>query len=341
MSEGTIPSDQKIDKELSNERDVREHFLNRAHQLGLLLVEGQEAYPDLHMRDIESDENVYVEVEHLSANFIAHGHHEQDVENDADLLVCGGDNLSDEGRKKTPEVVSLEERFGAEINYKPKYRLVPFEPTPTRRKSIALRATKTGVEARLEDETRTEGENATAWTDDSAGTVWMPVEEFCTLFQKMSRKVINGEAVGDLVYSPSSVDFQPLIELGQSTDPPLQDQGDRATLVEHSYQHPRMEKQYTARASIKRASDFDAIYFRIGHLADGGSHFISQRATVYNPYEFAGVFDQFPEQVLRSAFVSGNGDDLMQYAERIHGATLSLDREPDTSTDQDSTSFTS
>lgn len=321
------PFDEEIDEELTNEGDVREHFLNRAHRLGILLVEGQEAYPDLHMRDVESGENVYVEVEHLSANFIAHGHHEQNVENDADLLVCGGDNLSGKGREKTPEVVSLEERFGAEINYKPHYRLVPFESASTRRKSIALRVTEGGVEARLEDETRTEGEDATAWTDDSAGTMWMPVEAFCTLFRKLSEQTVNGETVGGIIFSSDSVNFQSLIELGRNNDPPLQDRGDRATLVEHNYRHPRMGKQYTARTSIKRAPDSDAIYFRIGHLADGGSNFTSQRATVYDPTEFAGVFDQFPNEVLRGAFASGDEEDLIQYAERVHGAALSLDRD--------------
>lgn len=327
MPEEDSPFDEKIDEELTNERDVREHFLNRAHRLGLLLVEGQEAYPDLHMRNVESDEDVYIEVEHLSANFIAHGHHEQDVENDADLLICGGDNLSDEVREKTPKVISLEERFGAEINYKPHYRLVPFESAPTRRKSIALRVTESGVEARLEDETRTEGGDATAWTDDSAGTMWMPADEFCTLFRKLSKQTINGETVGDIVFSSGSSDFQPLIELGRSRDPPLQDRGDRATLVEHDYRHPRMGKQYTARASIKRSPDSDAIYFRIGHLADGGSNFTSQRATVYNPTEFTGVFDQFPNEVLQGAFVSGDEENLIRYAERVHGAALSLDRD--------------
>lgn len=327
MPEANSPFDEEIGEELTNERDVREHFLNRAHRLGLLLVEGQEAYPDLHMRDVESGENVYIEVEHLSANFIAHGHHEQDVENDADFLICGGDNLSDEGRKNTPEVISLEERFGAEINYKPHYRLVPFESTSTRRKSIALRVTKSGVEARLEDENRTEGDDATAWKDDSAGTMWVPVEEFCTLFRKLSEQTVNGETVGDIVFSSGSIDFQPLIGLGRSSDPPLQDRGDRATLVEHNYRHPRIDKQYTARASIKRSPDSDGVYFRIGHLADGGSNFMSQRATVYNPTEFAGVFDQFPNEVLRGAFVSGNDENLIQYAERVHGAALSLERD--------------
>lgn len=327
MPEKNTPFDEKIDEELTNERDVREHFLNRAHRLGLLLVEGQEAYPDLHMRDVESGENVYVEVEHLSANFIAHGHHEQDVENDADLLICGRDNLSDEGREKTPEVVSLEERFGAKINHNPHYRLVPFKSTSTRRKSIALRVLESGVEARLEDETRTEGEDATAWTDDCAGTMWMPAEEFCTLFRKLSEQTVNGETVGDIVFSHGSVDFQPLIELGRSSDPPLQDRGDRATLVEHNYRHPRKGKQYTARASVKRSSDSDSIYFRIGHLADGGSNFMSQRATVYNPTEFESVFAQLPREVLEEAFVSGREEILIQYAERVHGAALSLDRE--------------
>ena len=54
MPDGGSPLDEEIDEKLTNERDVREHFLNRAHRLGLLLVEGQEAYPDLHMRDVES-----------------------------------------------------------------------------------------------------------------------------------------------------------------------------------------------------------------------------------------------------------------------------------------------
>ncbi|WP_138004591.1 hypothetical protein [Halalkalirubrum salinum] len=327
VSERDLLFDGKIDAKLTNERDVREHFLNRAHRLGLLLVEGQEAYPDLHMRDVESSEDVYVEVEHLSANFIAHGHHKQEVENDADILICGADNLSDEGRKKTPEVISLEERFGAEIDYVPHYRLVPYEATSTRRKSIALRVTESGVEARLEDETRTEGEDASAWTDDSTGTMWMPVEEFCTLFHKLSEQMVNGETIGDLVFSPGSVDFQPLIELGQSSDPPLQDQGDSAALVEHDYRHPRKEKQYIARASIKRSPDSDAIYFRIGHWADGGSSFTSQRATVFNPTEFSGVFDKLPDNVLRSAIVSGDEEKLIKYAERVHGAALGLGRD--------------
>jgi hypothetical protein len=326
VTDGDSAFDEEVDEKLTNERDVREHFLNRAHRLELLLVEGQEAYPDLHMRDVKSGENVYVEVEHLSANYIAHGHHEQEVENDADILICGGDNLSDEGREKTPEVISLEERFGAEINYKPHYRLVPYESTPTRRKSISLRATESGIEVRLEDETRNEGENATAWTDDSTGTMWMPADEFCTLFRKLSKQTVNGKTVGDLVFSPGSVDFQPLIELGQSNDPPLQDQGDRATLVEHDYWHPRKGKQYTARASIKRSSDSEAIYFRIGHLGDGGSSFTSQRATVFDPPEFAGVFDQFTDDVLRRAFISGDEEVLIQYAEKVYGATLDLDR---------------
>lgn len=327
MPDGGSPFDEEIDEKLTNERDVREHFLNRAHQLGLLLVEGQEAYPDLHMRDVESGENVYVEIEHLSANFIAHGHHKQEVENDADILICGGDNLSDEGREKTPEVISLEERFGAEINYKPHYRLVPYESNSTRRESIALRATESGVEARLEDETRNEGGDITAWTDDSTGTMWMPAKEFCTLFSKLSEQTVNGETVGELVFSPGSVDFQPLIELGQSNDPPLQDRGDRATLVEHDYLHPRKGKQYTARASIKRSPDSDAIYFRIGHLTNGGSSFTSQRATVFDPTEFAGVFDQLPDDVLRRGFVSGDKRELIQYAERVHGAALGPDRD--------------
>jgi hypothetical protein len=319
--------EEELDETLTNERDVREHFLNRAHRFGLLLVEGQEAYPDLHMRDVESGENVYVEVEHLSANFLAHGHHKQEVENDADILICGGDNLSDEGRQKTPDVISLEERFGAEINYKPHYRLVPYEATSTRRKSIALRVTDSGVEARLEDENRTEGGDATAWTDDSTGTMWMPAVEFCTLFHKLSEQTVYGETVGDIVFSPGSVDFQPLIKLGQSNDPPLQDRGDRATLVEHEYRHPRKDKQYTARASLKRSSDSDAIYFRIGHLTDGGSNFTSTRATVFNPTEFAGVLDQLPDDVLLRAFVSGEEEELIQYAERVHGAALGLERD--------------
>lgn len=155
----------------------------------------------------------------------------------------------------------------------------------------------------------------------------MPAEDFCTLFRKLSEQTVNGEPVGDIVFSPGSVDFQPLIELGRSSDPPFQDRGDRATLVEHNYRHPRMGKQYKARASVKRSSDSDAIYFRIGHLADGGSNFTSQRATVYNPTEFESVFAQLPREVLEGAFVSGGEEVLIQYAERVHGAALSLDRD--------------
>jgi hypothetical protein len=186
---------------------------------------------------------------------------------------------------------------------------------------------ESGVEARLEDESRTEGDDATAWTDDSAGTMWVPADEFCTIFRKLSEQTVSGDTVGDIVFSPGSIDFQPLIELGRSSDPPLQDQGDRATLIEHNYRHPRKGKQYTARASIKRSPDSDAIYFRIGHLADDGSNFVSQRATVFYPTEFAGVFDQFPNEVLRGAFVLGDEESLIKYAERVHGAALSLDRD--------------
>jgi hypothetical protein len=327
VAEGDNPFEGRIDQELTNERDVREHFLNRAHRMGLLLIEGQEAYPDLRMRDLETGEDVYVEVEHLSANFLEHGHHEQEVEHEADLLLCGGDNLSEEGREKTPEVVPLEERFEVEVDYMPHYRLAPHEPTPTRRKSIALRVAEGGIEARLEDETRSEGEDDTAWTDDSPRTMWMPIAEFCTLFRELSEERIDGAKVGEAVFSPGSVGFQPLIELGRSQDPPLESRGDRATLIEHSYTHPRTGKRYTARASIKMSNDSDAIYFRIGHLTGDGSIFSSQRATVLAPTEFAGVFDELPDEVLRGAFVSGNEDDLIQHAERVHGAALSQEQD--------------
>lgn len=317
MSTEELPQGAEISEELTNERDVREHFLNRSHALGLYLVEGQERYPDLHMRDVETGEDVFVEVEHLSANFIDHGHHEQEVENEADFILCGADNLSRGDASKVPPVKSLEDLFSANVSHTPTYRIAAYESTSTRRKSIALRVNDNGIAARMEDEDREEGSSPGGWKNDSP-TWWMPVKDFTALFKELSNRELAGDTIGERVFGGERVNYDPLIELGRQ-DSRLSSEGDRSVLATHTYTRSN-GKTATAKAILRVNSSERAPNFRIQHFIDGDHK--TPRTAIYSHDEFVGVFNKLSQDARRGAFIKGDPEPLADSVERQHGVSL-------------------
>lgn len=313
-----LPDGAGIQQELANERDVREHFLNRSYTMGLYLVEGQERYPDLHMRDVESGEDVFVEVEHLSANFISHGHHKQKVENEADLVLCGADNLSETDATKVPPVKSLEELFDADVAYTPTYRVVHHESSPTRRKSIALRAKDGRIDARMEDEDREHGDTPGGWRSDSP-TWWMPIQEFTSLFKELSQIPIEGTILGNLVFADKEIDYNPLIKEGHKNSK-LQSEGDRAVIASSDYTRPD-GTEVTAKAVLRVNQDGGEPNFRIQHYKDGDH--LTPKTTLYSREEFTNVFNQFDPNIRKEVFIEGNPNPLIELVERTHNVSFS------------------
>jgi hypothetical protein len=317
MSFLELPDGAQIGQELTNERDVREHFLNKSHFLGLYLVEGQEQYPDLHMRDVETGEEVYVEVEHLAANFLSHGHHEQEVENGADLVICGANNLSKTEADKVPPVQSLKELFGAEVAYTPTYQIAHYESSPTRRKSISLRVAGGRIDARIEDEDRVEGNTPGGWQTDSP-TWWMPIKEFTTLFQNLSQVPVEGETLGELVFGGEDVDYGPLISVGRR-ESELKSEGDRAVLAAHKYTRSGGDG-VTAKAVLRVNGNGHAPNFRIQHFDESGHR--TPKTTIYSRDEFEVVFNEIDSDIREAIFIRGEHKPLIELVERSHGVSF-------------------
>lgn len=307
-----------IEQKLANERDVREHFLNRSYTMGLYLVEGQERYPDLHMRDIETGEDVFVEVEHLAANFISHGHHKQEVENEADLVICGANNLSEADAAKVPIVKSLEELFDADVSYTPTYHVADYESTPTRRKSIALKVDSGRIDARMEDEDREQGDTPGGWRSDSP-TWWMPIQEFTTLFRELSQTHVEEKTLGESVFAGENIEYEPLVKVGRQ-ESKLQSEGDRAVLATHTYVRPG-GTEVTAKAVLRVNADGRVPNFRIQHFEDGEHR--TQKTTIYSRDEFISVFNKLYRDIREDVFVEGDPEPLIELVERRHGVSFS------------------
>ncbi len=286
--------------------------------MGLYLVEGQERYPDLHMRDAETGEDVFVEVEHLAANFITHGHHKQEVKNEADLVICGANNLSEADAGKVPPVKSLEELFDADVSYTPTYRIAAYESTSTRRKSIALRVDGGRIEARMEDEDREEGDSSGGWRNDSP-TWWMPIQEFTALFKELSQISVDETTLGEIVFAGEEVEYEPLVEFGR-LESKLQSEGDRAVLATHTYDRPGGEEA-TAKAVLRVNADGRVPNFRIQHFIDGKHR--TQKTTIYSRDEFTGVFNELNQDIRENVFVEGEPEPLIELVERRHGVSFS------------------
>jgi hypothetical protein len=318
MSSEELPGGARIEQKLANERDVREHFLNRSYAMGLYLVEGQERYPDLHMRDVETDEDVFVEVEHLAANFISHGHHKQEVENEADLVICGANNLSEADAAKVPLVQSLEELFDADVAYTPTYRVAAYESTPTRRKSIALRVDSGRIDARMEDEDREQGDTPGGWRSDSP-TWWVPIQDFTALFRKLSQIDLREKTLGESVFAGEEIEYEHLVKVGRQ-ESKLQSEGDRAVLASHTYVRPG-GAEVTAKAVLRVNADGRVPNFRIQHFEDGEHR--TQKTTIYSRDEFIGVFNKLDRDIREDVFVEGDPDPLMELVERLHSVSFS------------------
>lgn len=313
----------KIEQTLSSERNVRDHFLHCAGDYGLELVKGQEAYPDLYMRDEETGEMVYVELEHLADNFLDHGHHVQEVENHADWLVCATNNLenSQEALLPVERIIALDEQYDANVLYTPHYRLAPYQSAADRRKSMAVRVEEGSHEARLEDETTDKEQPKNKWTDDSKGTLWMPVDDFTKLFSKVSAQQLDGNSLGQEVFGGDAVDYTSLLEYGRTLGR-LQKEDDRVVLATHNYYHPRKKENYTAKAVLRVNSDDDTANFRIQHFNQRGTH-LSVRTTVYSENQFTGVLGSFPVETQKDVFINGDAEALIREVERVHDVTLS------------------
>lgn len=318
MSPDKLPDGAGIEQQLTNEQDVREHFLNRSHVMGLYLLEGQEQYPDLHMRNIKTGEDVFVEVEHLTANFIDHGHHKQEVENEADLVICGTNNLSEANADKVPPVKSLEKLFGADVSYTPTYRIAAYESSSTRRKSIALRVNDEQIDARMQDEDREQGDTLGGWRNDSP-TWWMPIREFTALFRELSQIPVEETTLGETVFAGEEIEYEPLVKVG-CQESELQTEGDRAELATHSYVRPG-GVETTAKAVLRVNEDGRTPNFRIQHFV-GGEH-RTQKTTIYSRDEFVGVFSKLNRDIREDVFVEGDSEPLIESVERQHAVSFS------------------